>query len=107
VGSADDYTCGRLFRSKVVSEFERDIKLWWEYDIHGGGKRPYCRRLPSLKEVRVEGSKPDQIVELPLFDLLSAEFPAVNDQQATDVELKRFRRNPLKEDAKPFATFKS
>jgi hypothetical protein len=52
----------------------------------------------------IEGSRPDRIVELSLFDLLSAEFPAENDQQAADVELKR---NPLKKNAKPFATFKS
>jgi hypothetical protein len=105
VGSADNYTFGRRFCSKIVSEFEGDAKLWWEDYIQGGGKRPNCWKSAVLNEV--EGSKPDRIVELSLFDLLSAEFPAENDQQAADVELKRYRWNPLEKDAKPFATFKS
>jgi hypothetical protein len=105
VGSADNYIFGRRFCSKIVSEFEGDAKLWWEDYIQGGGKRPNCWKSAVLNEV--EGSKPDRIVELSLFDLLSAEFPAENDQQAADVELKRYRWNPLEKDAKPFATFKS
>jgi hypothetical protein len=105
VGSADNYTFGRRFGSKVVSEFEGDAKLWWEDYIQGGGNRPNCWKLAVLNEG--EGSKPDRIVELSLFDLLLAEFPAENDQQAANVELKRYRWNPLKKDAKPFATFKS
>jgi hypothetical protein len=105
VGSVDNYTFGRRFCSKIVSEFEGDAKLWWEDYIQGGGKRPNCWKSAALNEV--EGSKPDRIVELSLFDLLSAEFPAENDQQAADVELKRYRWNPLEKDAKPFATFKS
>jgi hypothetical protein len=39
VGSADTYTFGRRFCSKIVSEFEGDAKLWWEDYIQGGGKR--------------------------------------------------------------------
>jgi hypothetical protein len=105
VGSADNYIFGRRFCSKIVSEFQGDAKLWWEDYIQGGGKRPNCWKSAVLNEV--EGSKPDRIVELSLFDLLSAEFLAENDQQAADVELKRYRWNPLEKDAKPFATFKS
>jgi hypothetical protein len=83
------YTFKPRFCSKIVSEFEGDAKLWWEDYIQGGGKRPDCWKL-AASNTEVEGSKPDRIVELSLLDLLSAEFPAENDQQAADVKLKRY-----------------
>jgi hypothetical protein len=76
VGSTDNYTFGRRFCSKIVSKFEGDAKLWWEDYIQSGGKRPNSWKSAVLNEV--EGSKPDRIVEVSLFDLLSAEFPAEN-----------------------------
>ena len=105
IGSADNYTFGRRFCSRVACEFEGNAQLWWEDYIQSGGARPNCWKLSELNGV--PGSKPDRITEVSLYELLSTEFSAENDQQAADVELKRYRWNPLAKDAEPFATFKS
>ncbi|KAI5789130.1 hypothetical protein EDC01DRAFT_631175 [Geopyxis carbonaria] len=104
--SAPNYHFGTRLCSSITGKFVENARMWWEDYRKSGGVKPNCWKRSDLNP-RVGSTKPDDIEEVSLYDLLKVYFPEENDEVEASLELKRFRWNPSHKDAVPFSTFRT
>ncbi|KAI5801311.1 hypothetical protein EDC01DRAFT_628254 [Geopyxis carbonaria] len=103
-GSADNYHFGSRICSAVCARFTSDADMWWQEYRDQGGQKPNCWKLSSSNP---EGdTRPDDVVELSLFELLQEHFPADNEANAR-IELSRLKWNPAVKGASSLTAFRS
>ncbi|KAI5778989.1 hypothetical protein EDC01DRAFT_634099 [Geopyxis carbonaria] len=104
-GSASNYQFGSRICSAITSRFVDDAAVWWEDYRQAGGEKPNCWKTSS--GCGVAGSRPPDVVEVSLFDILTRDFPAENDVTEAKLELSRLKWDAGSSDVMPFATFRN
>ncbi|KAI5777647.1 hypothetical protein EDC01DRAFT_635565 [Geopyxis carbonaria] len=104
-GSAPNYYLGSRVCAAICGKFTGDAKLWWAgYRKDNAHPRPNCWKLASQNPDGTD-SKPDDVVEISLYNLIEKAFPS-NDAAKARSELRRFKWDPSAKDALSLSAFK-
>jgi hypothetical protein len=72
----------------VASKLEGNAKVWWDDYTNQGKPEPNSWRC-AMFGGKGDDSRPWEVEEVSMFDLLRAEFSTEDHQQAAILELKR------------------
>ena len=90
-GSVSNYRLGRKLCSAISKKFTGAAAQWWDdYDTKLENPKPNCWK-PATAAVYV----PEGVVEVSLFTLLTTQFDPTVDAQQAELELAKYRWNPL------------
>ncbi|KAI5806380.1 hypothetical protein EDC01DRAFT_626463 [Geopyxis carbonaria] len=104
-GGAPNYQFGSRVCSAITSRFVDDAAVWWEDYRQAGGSKPNCWKTSA--GCGVDRTRPPDVVEISLFDIVTRDFPAENDVTEAKLELSRLKWNAGASDVMPFATFRN
>ena len=90
-GSVSNYRLGRKLCAAISKKFTEAAAQWWDdYDTKLENPKPNCWK-PASAATHV----PEGVVEVSLFTLLTTQFDPTVDAQQAELELAKYRWNPL------------
>lgn len=89
-GSLPNYRLGGKLCSRLCNKFTGAAAQWWDDYAKSGKPRPNCWK-PALNPACV----PDTVAKVSLYNLLLLQFDPTIDAQQAELELDRYRWNPL------------